>query len=103
LGPDDKELDERANKAQSKLEYDYDGLYMDEPMRDKLAAVMIDACVTGTGMAKVPYCTKVTKRYERLLDKETGYADLTKQKVTEKRISYNDFEPVNIFNVFVSP
>lgn len=97
----DDELEERAAKAKKKLEYDYDCPYMDEPMRDKIAATLIDACVTGTGIAKVPYRTKMVKRYERMVD-DSGIADLTKEKVFEKRVGFNDMEPVNIFNVFVS-
>jgi hypothetical protein len=99
---DDEALEEKASKAKKKLEYDYDCPLMDEPMREKLASVLIDACVTGTGIAKVPYKTKLVSRYERVVDDE-GIADLTKEKVFEKKIGYNDMEPVNIFNVFVSP
>lgn len=95
-------IEEKASKARKKLDYDYDCPYMDEPMRDKLASVLIDACVTGTGLAKVPWKTKKQVRYERMVD-ESGTADLTKEKVIEKFIGYNDLEPVNIFNVFPSP
>lgn len=98
----DEAIEEKAAVAKKKLEYDYDCPLMDEPMREKIAAVMIDACITGTGIAKVPYKTKTTKRYERMVDGE-GMADLTKEKVFEKKIGFNDMEPVNIFNVFVSP
>lgn len=98
----DEEIEEKAAMAKKKLEYDYDCPLMDEPMREKIAAVMIDACVTGTGIAKVPWRTKTTKRYERMVDDE-GIADLTKEKVFEKKVGFNDMEPVNIFNVFVSP
>lgn len=99
---DDSILEEKAAAAKSKLEYDYDCPEMDEPMRDKLATVLIDAAVTGTALGKVPYKTKKKERFERLID-ETGNVDLTKEKVFSKIIGYNDFEPVNIFNVFPSP
>lgn len=99
---DDTALEEKAAASKSKLEYDYDCPEMDEPMRDKLATVLLDACVTGTAIAKVPYKTKKRERFERMID-EDGIADLTKEKVIESIVGYNDFEPVNVFNVFVSP
>lgn len=98
----DEDLEAKAEKAQRKLEYDYNNPFLDETMRDKLFAPLLDAVVTGTGLAKV--CWKVEKkdRFERIIGKD-GTVDLTKEKKTTKIISYNDLEPVNIFNVFVSP
>lgn len=100
IGEDD--VDDRAEKARRKLEYDYENPYMDETMRDKLFAPLLDAVVTGTGIAKV--CWKVDKRvtYKRN-PKSDGTWDLTKEEKTTKTVGYNDLEPVNIFNVFVSP
>lgn len=100
---DDEALEEKAAKAQKKLEYDYDCPLMDEPMRDKLATCLIDACVTGTGIARAIWKTKKIVRYERMVNEDTGIADLTKEKKIEKIVGYNELEPVNIFNVFVSP
>lgn len=99
---DDAELEERANSAQKKLEYDYDCPYMSEPMRDKIASCMIDASVTGTGLAEVTWRTFKKIRRERIVDEE-GNADLTQEKVIETVVGYNEFTPVNIFNVFVAP
>ena len=98
----DQELQLKAEKAQKKLEHDYENPLLDESIRDKLFAPLLDAVVTGTGMAKV--CWKVDKqtKYQRLPSKD-GVTDLTKEKKTTKTVSYNDLEPVNIFNVFVSP
>lgn len=101
--PGINDIDEQAEKARRKLEYDYENPYLDNTMRDKLFAPLLDAVVVGTGMAKVTWCTDTITRYERPLDGSGEYADLTKQKKTTKKISYNDLEPVNIFNVFVSP
>lgn len=97
-----EDIDEKADKAQRKLEYDYENPYLDNTMRDKLFASLLDAVVTGTGLAKVTWCTDEITRYERDID-DNGNADLTKEKKTTKKISYNNLEPVNIFNVFVSP
>jgi hypothetical protein len=100
LGDDD--IEARAEKAQRKLEYDYENPYLDETIRNKLFAPLLDAVVCGTGIVKV--CWKVDKkiRYERI-PKDDGTWDLTKEKKIEKTVAYNDIEPVNIFNVFVSP
>lgn len=96
------DVDDKAEKAQRKLEYDFENPYLDNTMRDKLFAPLLDAVVTGTGLAKVTWCVDEDKRYEREIDDE-GMADLSKEKKTTKKVTYNNLEPVNIFNVFVSP
>jgi hypothetical protein len=98
----EEDIDDKAEKARRKLEYDYENPYMDESMRDKLFAPLLDAVVTGTGIAKVCWRVENKVRYERMTDKY-GNVDLTKEKKKTKKVSYNDIEPVNIFNVFVSP
>lgn len=99
---DNEKLEEKIEKAQRKLEYDYENPYLDESMRDKLFAPLLDAVVTGTGMAKVCWKTEERETYERL-PSEDGVVDLSKEKKTTKKVTYNDLEPINIFNVFVSP
>lgn len=101
--PGMNDIDDKAEKARRKLEYDYENPYLDNTMRDKLFASLLDAVVCGTGLAKVTWCVDNISRYERPVDNSTGYADLTKQTKTTKKIAYNDLEPVNIFNVFISP
>jgi len=95
-------LRDRAEKMQRKLEFDYDNPKFNEPIRDKVLASLIDAVVTGTGIAKVPWSVKTNKRYERIIG-DDGTVDLTKEKVIESKIGNNDLIPVNIFNVFVAP
>jgi hypothetical protein len=97
-----EEVDQKAQKAQRKLEYDFENPYLDESMRDKLFSPLLDAVVTGTGLGKVPWVVEETTHYERM-HPDDGTADLTKEKKTTKKTAYNDLEPVNIFNVFVSP
>lgn len=98
----DDDVDDRAEKAARKIEFDYENPYLDESMRDKLFAPLLDAVVCGTGMAKVCWKVEKQERYERLPTKD-GTVDLSKEKKTTKTVAYNDLEPVNIFNVFVSP
>ena len=61
----DEAVKEMARKMQLKLEYDYDNPNMDESIRDKMLSCLIDAVVTGTGLAKVPWTVKTKKQYER--------------------------------------
>lgn len=95
-------LTEMSRKMQLKLEYDYDNPALDEPIRDKLLNCLVDAVVTGTGIAKVPWHVKSKNKYERVIS-DDGTVDLTKEKVTETKYGCNDLLPVNIFNVFVAP
>lgn len=95
-------LRDRAEKMQRKLEFDYDNPKFNEPIRDKVLASLIDAVVTGTGIAKVPWSVKTNKRYERIIG-DDGTVDLTKEKLIESKTGCNDLIPVNIFNVFVAP
>ncbi len=97
----DDQIEEKAQKAQKKLEYDYNNPYLDESIRDKLFCTLLDAVVTGTGLAKVPWCVKDKVTYKRKA-KSDGTWDLTQEEKTTRKIGYNDLEPVNIFNVFVS-
>lgn len=97
-----QELKDRAEKMQRKLEFDYDNPKLTEPIRDKLLSSLIDAVVTGAGFAKVPWCSKTESRYERIVG-EDGTVDLTKEKVIESTIGYNDLIPVNIFNFYAAP
>ena len=93
---------EMARIMQLKLEYDYDNPSLDEPIRDKMINCLVDAVVTGTGFAKVPWHVKTKKRHERIIG-EDGTVDLTKEKVIESKYGCNDLVPVNIFNVFIAP
>lgn len=99
-GEDD--IDDKAEKAARKIEFDYENPYLSESMRDKLFAPLLDATVTGTGMAKVVWKVENKVTYSRVIG-EDETVDLSKEKKTTKKIAYNDLEPINIFNVFVSP
>lgn len=94
-------LQDIADKVQRKLEYDYHNPELTEPMRDKLNTCLVDAVVTGTGLAKVPWVTKQKKSFRHPM--KDGQVDYENDEVTTEVIGYNDLEPVNIFNVFVAP
>lgn len=100
--PDDKAKRDRSEKAQKKLEYDFENPELDEPVRDKLINCLIDAVVTGTGLAKAVWKVEKHVRKEHLV-KEDGSFDYKQDVEYEKDYGCNDIIPVNIFNVFVSP
>ncbi len=101
---------EGARSMEKLLDYQYDNPEFDEPMFKKLTDVLIDAMVTGKGMAYIPWTTKqktVYNRTENFIDLDTGEVEpqlmLDKVKVKEFLVAYPDFVPVNIFNFFYSP
>ena len=98
---EDEKIQEMAEKAQRKLEYDYDNHLFEESARDKLFASLLDAVVTGTGLAKVPWTVENRKVFTRL--KNADQIDLSKHQIKTIKEGYNNLIPVNIFNVFVSP
>jgi hypothetical protein len=99
--PGDDDLEMIAEKVQRKMEADYHNPELSEPMRDKINACLVDAVVTGTGLAKVPWVTKNKKTYAHPV--KDGIVDYDHQIETEELIGYNDLQPVNIFDVFVAP
>lgn len=96
------ELQEIADKEQAHLEHQYHNPEFDMPMRDKLNAPLLDAVVAGTGIAKVPWVSK-NKEIYRHSTKKNGELDYEMDEKTSYAVGYNDLEPVNIFNVFISP
>jgi len=95
-------LENVADKVQRKLEADYHNLELTEPIRDKLNACLLDASVTGTGLAKVPWVTKQKDVFKHPTN-EIGEVDFEMDEKTTYTMGYNDIEPVNIFNVFIAP
>lgn len=99
----DPEAEANANKAQWKLEHDWDNPHFEEPMEDKLFSPLVDAVVTGTGIAKIPWCFTTKTRYEKYADEATGEIDVTKDVKIEGEHGYNDLIPHDILATFVAP
>lgn len=94
-------MDERIEKVNMKLDYDYDNPLMDEPIQDELLGVMMDAAVTGQGVGRVPYCNKVTD-YNRYTSQGNGVN--FGAKITDTATEgYNAFSAINIFNFYIMP
>lgn len=92
----------RAEKANLKLEHDYDNPMLDETIRDRLFDTASDTVICGTGFAKAPWVSG-TKKYYTHFKNPDGTIDYTKSNTTEVDYGYNDLEPLNVFQVFGAP
>lgn len=89
-------------KANLKLEYDYDNPMLDETIRDKEFDIFTDATVCGTGFGKAEWVSG-TRCYYNNIKKDDGTIDYSKAEKVEVDYGYNDLEPVNAFDVFSAP
>ena len=94
---------ERAEKAQWKLEQDWDNPNFEETMSEKLFSPLVDAVVTGTGIAKIPWSFINSTRYEKYVDETTGELDVTRDVKIETGVGYNDLIPQDIMATYVAP
>lgn len=99
----DEAAQDKADKAQWKLEHDWDNPYFDESMSEKLFSPLVDAAVTGTGIAKLPWCFSDKTRYEKLINKTTGEIDITKDVKIQTGTGYNELIPHDILGCFIAP
>lgn len=95
------DMNRKTEKVKMKLDYDYDCPLMDDSIPSELLGVMLDACVTGQGVGRVPYLTKKTD-YKSYVKGDTGmnYGKVENKAATE---GYNAFQGVNIFRFFIKP
>lgn len=95
------DMNKKVEKVRMKLNYDYDCPLMEEPIQDELLGVMLDAAVTGQGLGRVPYLSKLTE-YRQYMKGDSG-VDYSKVKNDAATEGYNAFTGVNIFNFFLKP
>lgn len=98
----DPDAEAKAQKAQWKLEHDWANPCFDEGMDDKLFSPLVDAVVTGTGIAKIPWTFTNHTRYEKYQD-DQGNTDPTKDVKIEGDRGYNDLIPHDILATFIAP
>lgn len=89
-------------KANLKLEYDYDNPMLDESIRDKLHDIFTDATVCGTGFGKAEWISG-TKTFYNHFKRNDGTIDYSQSEKKEVETGFNDLEPVNAFDVFGAP
>lgn len=95
------DMNRKVEKVKMKLNYDYDCPLMEDPIQDELLGVMLDACVTGQGVGRVPFLQKQTS-YKSYVEGDTG-VDYSQVKTDTAVEGYNAFTGVNIFNFFIKP
>jgi hypothetical protein len=70
-------------------------------MKLKVFDSLVDAVVAGTGYAYAPWCFEEKKSYAREFD-EAGNMDNENVTIKKQQSGYNEFRPINFFNVFVA-
>lgn len=70
-------MSKRAERVRMKLEYDFDNPLLGDSIPDELLSVMLDAAVTGQGVARVPYLTDVPVQ---LIHSKRGYCELRREE-----------------------
>lgn len=93
----------RTEKANLKLEHDYDNPEFDESIRDRLFDTLADAVICGTGFATTPWKSGTKKTYNHINDEETGQIDWSQDELVETEYGYNDLDPIDAFDVFGAP
>lgn len=102
LLPRDEHDFTKAKNNEELLKSDLKNSLADDPMFFRKYAALVDATVTGTGFALVPWTYKEQTYYTRVVDKN-GKVDLENEKKKTEKIGYNDFIPVSAFRMFIEP
>lgn len=95
------EMNRKVEKVKMKLNYDYDNPLAEDSIPDELLGVMLDACVTGQGLGRVPYLQRKTD-YKSYVKSDSG-VDFSQTRTDTATEGYNAFTGVNIFNFFPKP
>lgn len=90
------------DKVKMKMDYDYNDPVRRVPIQDEFFSVLVDAIVTGTGVARVNYEEIAIESREHPLD-DMNNVDITLENVTTTMRGFNNFESVNIFNFYIDP
>lgn len=89
----------RQKRLDAKLRKDYE-CGTEEPIKLRVADVLLDAVVAGTGWAKVSWETKKKRIYSKQYDDDGMVKNPDKDEYEEREVGYNNYEPLNFFNVF---
>ena len=93
---------QRYDKIKMKLDYDYDDPARKVQIQEEHFSTLVDAVVTGTGIARIDYRQKPMTQKEHPLD-VFGNPDLSQTTKTDTQRGYNNYESINIFNFYKSP
>lgn len=108
VGPDGvpvypEEVKQRADKISRKLEFDYKNPMQLESPRDRVFSTLVDATVTGTGIAKISRTVRAKKYRAHEASDKYGNVNTDEEIIQEVLEGQNTFEPVSIFNLYVAP
>jgi hypothetical protein len=94
---------DRCIKISKKLERDYVDVRQEEAPAESMFNTLLDATVTGTGVAKVGWSVEDNTYYAHELLSDNVNVDIDNEIKVDVTEGYNYLCPVNIFNVFVAP
>lgn len=95
-------VNEKYDKIKMKLDYDYDDPVRKTPIQEEHFNTLVDAVVTGTGIARVDYRKSEDELREHPTDM-FGNVDLGMEQLTKLQNGYNNYESINIFNFYKDP
>lgn len=99
-------ISEAARMVEDKIEAYLEKSYLNvssEPIKLKVQNTLMDAVAAGTGFAKAPWVFEKNTTKARPIESDNINVDLSKEVVKKTVKGYNDFVPVNFFNVFIAP
>lgn len=97
-----KNVNQKYDKVKAKMDYDYDDPVRKTSIHEEHFNTLVDAVVTGTGIARVDY----RKSEDELHDHPTdvfGNLDYSLENVTKITNGFNNYESINIFNFYKDP
>jgi hypothetical protein len=92
----------RIEKANLKLEYDYDNPMLDETIRDRLFDTLTDTVVCGIGFGNNTWRSGERKIFEHI-KKDDGTIDYENDEEETITFEHNDLDPIDPMDVYGSP
>lgn len=97
-----KNVNQTYDKVKAKMDYDYDDPVRKTSIHEEHFNTLVDAVVTGTGIARVDYRKSEDELHDRPTD-PFGNLDFSLENVTKLTNGYNNYESINIFNFYKDP
>lgn len=95
-------VNQMYDKVKMKLDYDYDNPVRPTGVQDEHFSTLVDAVVTGTGIARVSYEQETEEVREHPVD-VFGNVDMANETIGQIQHGFNNYESVNIFNFYIAP
>lgn len=95
-------VSQKYDKIKMKLDYDYDDPMRKVSIQDEHFSTLVDAVVTGTGVARVNYEQGEANEKSHPSDVFDN-VDMSLQEMTTIQRGFNNYKSINIFNFYKSP